>query len=198
MVLYTATSTRLSIEVMMKSRTASSEVRYWSASTPIAHTFEPDSSENDLAASNRPPPEPPAAWYTMSAPFSYIDWAISRPRSGALKPEKSGGSLMYSDNTLASGLVAATPAMKPASNLPIRSMETPPMKPIVSDSDLRPAAAPTRNEPSCSAKPREATFGASTQPSMIAKLVSGYSAATSVIVSANRKPTPITRSLSSA
>ena len=46
----------INIDVMMTSRTDGSAVLYWSESTPIARL--PDSE----AASNTPPPEPPAAW----------------------------------------------------------------------------------------------------------------------------------------
>ena len=46
----------------MYGRTSSEEVLYWSESTPMAHTWVPVDSLYSLAASNRPAPEPPAAW----------------------------------------------------------------------------------------------------------------------------------------
>ncbi len=52
----TATSTFLSIEVMMTSFTSGSALLYWSWSTPMA------SLSAAAAASNSPMPDAPAAW----------------------------------------------------------------------------------------------------------------------------------------
>ncbi len=91
-----------------------------------------------------------------------------------------------------SGLTARAPASYPAWKRRIRSPSRPPTKPMWPLSDLRAAAAPTRNEPWCSAKTRLETFGASTTESTMPKLVSGHSAATAVSGSVNRNPTAST------
>ncbi len=67
---------------------------------------------------------------------------------------------MYWTSTVASGLTAWAPAVKPASNFLMRSISTPPMKPSLPVGEAHAAAAPTRNEPSCSANTIERTFGA--------------------------------------
>jgi hypothetical protein len=55
--------------------------------------------------------------------------AIFSPEAGSLKPPKSGGSVMYLSEMLASALTALTPASKPAWNFWISGTSTPPMKP---------------------------------------------------------------------
>ena len=50
------------IEVRRYSLTESSTTLYWSESTPMAQTFEPESSVWDFVASKTPNPVPPAAW----------------------------------------------------------------------------------------------------------------------------------------
>ena len=60
----TATSTRFSIELSTKGCCSGVAVRYWLESTPMTHF------SASAAASNTPVPEPPAAWYTTSAPAS--------------------------------------------------------------------------------------------------------------------------------
>ena len=97
------------------------------------------------------------------------------------------------------GSTACTPASKPAWNLRMSGMSTPPMKPTVPVLDFSAAAAPTRNEPSCSAKTSPARLSPpSGALSMMPKSVSGLLAATSAMDSPNRKPTPITSSAPSA
>ena len=56
----------------------------------------------------------------------------------------------------------------------------PPTKPTVPVVDFSAAMAPTRNEPVCSSKMIDCTFGASTTASITTNLVSGNSAATVV------------------
>ena len=68
-------------------------------------------------------------------------------------------------------------------------MSMPPTKPTVPVSDAMAAIMPTRNEPSCSLNTMDWTLGRSTTMSMIAKLVSGYSAATASTAGAWLKPT---------
>ena len=80
------------------------------------------------------------------------------------------------------------------------------MKPILSTPVLSAAAAPTRKDPSCSAKVKPAMLSAIGPPvsklimalSTTAKLVSGFTPATVSVSPANKNPTPITRSLESA
>ena len=89
---------------------------------------------------------------------------------------------MYLTSTVIAGLMAATPASKPASNFWISSMFTPPMKPTWSVSVVRAAAAPTRNEPCSSAKTRLATLGRSlAASSTMANVLSGQFSATAPI-----------------
>ena len=66
MVSYTATSTRFSIDERMQAccSGASATWKYWSESTPMARR------SASAAAWKTPEPEPPAAWYTTSAPAS--------------------------------------------------------------------------------------------------------------------------------
>jgi hypothetical protein len=68
-------------------------------------------------------------------------------------------------------------------------MSMPPRKAIVFVLLAIAAAAPARNEPSCSRNVTEATFGSSTTASMIAKLRCGKRLATSSTSRAIRKPT---------
>src|SRR3954447_13300516 len=171
---YTATSTFFSIDVRMNGWSdASPAVLYWSESTPIAHTWVLLASEYSFAAANRPPPEPPAAWNTTSEPAPNCAAAISFAFAGSLKPVKSGGWEMYFTSTWMSGLIFFAPATYPASNFLMRSVSTPPMKPIFPVLDLSAAAAPTRYEPSFSANVSDATFGWSTTESTIANCASG-------------------------
>ena len=111
-----------------------------------------------------------------------------------------------------SGLTASAPAMKPASNFLMRSVSTPPMKPIVPVWLFRAAAAPTRNEPCSSANSIEATFCSGTSSekssgvpwsstataSMRPNSWSGFSTAAACSAGPQRKPTPMTRSWPSA
>ena len=63
-----------------------------------------------LAALKTPAPEPPAAWYTMSAPFWYMPSAAVLPLAGSPKPLKSGGWVRYWTSILMLGLTALAPA----------------------------------------------------------------------------------------
>ena len=72
-------------------------------------------------------PEPPAAAKMMSAPASYMPFAVSVPAAGSLKPLQSGGFDRYLTWTLMSGLTALAPAVKPASNFCRSGMRQPPM-----------------------------------------------------------------------
>ena len=105
---------------------------YWSESTPIPRF------PVALAALNTPAPEPPAAAKMMSMPSLYMPVAIVSPCCGALKPEKSGGSVMYFAVTVALGLDALTPASKPAWKVWISGTLTPPMKPTLLVVGLQP------------------------------------------------------------
>ena len=93
-----------------------------------------------------------------------------------------------------SGLAALAPATKPASNFLMRSISTPPMKPILPVLVFSAAAAPTRNEPCSSAndqrRPRSASVDDRVDRS--AKLVSGLAVGdAAVMASPHRKPTPM-------
>jgi len=101
---------------------------------------------------------------------------------------------VYPERTLISGLMDLAPAIYPASNFSINGPSIPPMKPIMPVFDIPAAIAPTKNDPSSSAKISEATFGASTTLSTMAKLTSGKRGATAAIASVNRYPTPTTKS----
>ena len=65
----------------------------------------------------------------------------------------------------------------------------PPTNPIFPVFEASAAINPTRNEPSCSLKTMERTFGLSTTASMMANLMSGNSAATFSSALAWVKPT---------
>src|SRR3954462_13451712 len=141
-----------------------------------------------------------------STPSPYIAAAIDLPFVGSLNPVKSGGWVMYLTSTVALGLTALAPAVKPASNFLIRSFSTPPMKPSLPDLEAHAAATPTRKEPSCSAKVIERTFGASvvvglpsapsvyTTESTIEYSCFGFCAADAVTASPQRNPTATMRS----
>ncbi len=73
-----------------------------------------------------------------------------------------------------SALTDLAPAVKPASNFCSSGIRQPPTKPTLPVLLFSAAAAPTRKEPSCSAKVRPVTLGApSTTESMIANWVFG-------------------------
>ncbi len=82
----------------------------------------------------------------------------------------SGSCVMYLTSTVASGLMYWAPAVKPASNFLMRSISTPPMKPSLPEGEAQAAAAPARNEPSCSAKTIERTFGSGCGGSVLGTL----------------------------
>ncbi len=87
--------------------------------------------------------------------------------------------MRYFDWISALSLTCFTPALKPASNLRISGRSTPPTKPTLSFLVFRPAAAPTRKEPSCSAKSRLAMLApVACGSSTMANWMSAYSFAT--------------------
>ncbi|MNY27014.1 hypothetical protein D3C86_1608910 [compost metagenome] len=95
--------------------------------------------------------------------------------------------------TVALGLTASTPALKPTSKRLITGLSIPPMKPTLLVFVVRPATTPTRKEPSFSEKVTDSTLGASTTLSMIARLAFGFSVATFLIASPRSKPIPQVR-----
>ena len=87
-----------------------------------------------------------------------------------------------------------TPCTYPQANLWIRGISIPPTNPTAAVSLFIAAKTPTRNEPSCSLKIMDCTFGRSTTISMMLNLVFGNSFATLVNAAACPKPTAITGS----
>ena len=84
-----------------------------------------------------------------------------------------------------------TPCTYPQANLWIKGISIPPTKPTFPVSLFNAAKTPTRNEPSCSLKMIDCTFGRSTTMSMILNLVFGNSLATFDSAAACPKPTAI-------
>src|SRR5499433_3171853 len=90
------------------------------------------------------------------------------------------------------GLTYLAPSSYPSAKRRISGMSMPPTKPTLPVLDAIAAAMPTRNEPSCSLKTIDCTFGRSTTASTIANLRFGNSLATFSMPLACEKPIPTT------
>src|SRR5882757_8208792 len=92
-----------------------------------------------------------------------------------------------------SGATALAPCLKPASNFWISGVCTPPTNPMWQDFVFSAAAAPTRNEPSCSANSSGVTLGTpSAVLSISANLTFGAVGATASTAGSYLKPTAMT------
>ena len=94
---YTATSTRLSIEVRMHFCWSALAPWYWFGSVPSARR------SAATAAWNTPSPDLPAPWKTTSTSFSYMPAAMVLPLAGSSKPVTSPSGAMYFTSTSTSG-----------------------------------------------------------------------------------------------
>ena len=190
MVLYTAMSTLLSIDVSTYGWRSASTCSYRSLSTPMVHTS--PGSPASAAASSTPGVGRPGGGVDDVGPASYIAAPISLPRAGSLKPIV-GSSEMYSTSTSVSGLTHCGAGHEPGLEL---------LDQVVRHAADEAELAALGLQRGGGADEERALLlgehdvvhvvGASTTESMSRKCVSGYAAAAWVIVSVHRNPVAIT------
>src|SRR5690606_41479063 len=112
-----------------------------------------------------------------SAFFSIWPSAAALPLSGLEKPPSSAVWVRYWGITLTFGSVALTPCWKPASNLWVSGVSTPPTKPTTSVLVALAAAAPAREGACSSAEARGATVSPPAPGATVPEGVVGHLAA---------------------